>query len=131
MVEVEPELSINQCNGKSLIKADTQRHPSAVGSVVYRHISGSCKPLRHPLQRQPATEGSVESIEGRNGDGHVSAPQRYLAGIIDSNSASKQGDFKMTIFSDGNWSNNTNNGESMSPYVMTMYNGLVGFQAGM
>ena len=56
---------------------------------------------------------------------------RYLAGTVDFAITYKQGCFKLTAFSDVNWSNNPDNGKSMSSYIVFLANAPVSFTVGL
>ena len=56
---------------------------------------------------------------------------RYLAGTVDFAITYKQGCFKLTAFSDVNWSNNPDNGKSMSSYIVFLANAPVSFKVGL
>ena len=56
---------------------------------------------------------------------------RYRAGTVDFNITYKQGGFRLHTYSDANWGNNPQNGESTSLYIIMMCNGSVSFKVSM
>lgn len=55
---------------------------------------------------------------------------RYLAGTTDFTIVYKQGDFKLTAFSEANWGNNPDNRKSTSFYIMMLCRAPVSFKSG-
>ena len=55
---------------------------------------------------------------------------RYLAGSTDFSITYKQGDFKLTAFSDANCKANPDNGKSTSSYIIMFFNGPISFKVG-
>ena len=55
---------------------------------------------------------------------------RYLAGTLDFSLVYKKGGFKLTAFSDSNWGNNPDNGNSTSCYIMMFCKAPVSFRSG-
>ena len=56
---------------------------------------------------------------------------RYLAGTTDFTVRYKQGGFNLTMFSDTNWGNNSDNGNSRSPYLVFLVSAPISFNVGL
>lgn len=68
------------------------------------NVPGSGDSLRHPLRRQPTSEGHVKAIKSHVGEAkHI---LRYLAGTMNFDIKYKNGRFAVAVFSDANWGNN-------------------------
>ena len=62
--------------------------------------------------------------------GAVTHLLRYFAGSTDFSITYKQGDFKLTTFSDANWGANPHNGKSTSSYIIRLSNDPISFKVG-
>ena len=60
--------------------------------------------------------------------GAVNDLLRYLAESIDFSITYKEGDFKLTAFSDANWGANPDNGKSTPLYIIILSNGPISFK---
>ena len=56
---------------------------------------------------------------------------RCLAGTVDSVITYKEGDFKLTEFSDANWANNPDNGTSTSSFIVVLANAPISLNVGL
>ena len=56
---------------------------------------------------------------------------RYLARTTDFTVRYKQGGFNLTTFSDANWGNNSDNGNSRSPYLVFLASAPISFNVGL
>ena len=56
---------------------------------------------------------------------------RYLAGTVEFAITYKKGGFTVTAFSDANWGNNTDDGKSISSYIVFLANAPVSFKVGL
>ena len=54
----------------------------------------------------------------------------YLAGSADFSITYKQGDFKLTAFSNADWGANPDSGKSTSSYITMLSNGPISFKVG-
>ena len=102
-----PELSIKQLENTLLNDKETQRYQAITRSLMYLA----------QITRYDIMYSTCQLARGmsRPSKVHMGASKhllRYLAGNTDFTLVYKKGMFKLTPFSDFNWGNNTDNGES-------------------
>ena len=111
---------------KLLNEEDTQRFQAITDGVMYLglvvryDISYSVNQLTRALPKSSKS--------------HMAATKhllRYLAGTTDFTVGYKQGDFNLTKFSDANWGNNSDNGNSRSSYLIFLANAPINFNVGL
>ena len=102
-----PELSTKQLENTLLNGKETQRYQAITRSLMYLA----------QITRYDIMYSTCQLARGmsRPSKVHMGASKhllRYLAGNTDFTLVYKKGGFKLTPFSDFNWGNNTDNGES-------------------
>ena len=111
---------------KLLNEEDTQRFQAITDGVMYLglvvryDISYSVNQLTRALPKSSKS--------------HMAATKhllRYLAGTTDFTVGYKQGDFNLTKFSDANWGNNSDNGNSRSPHLVFLASAPINFNVGL
>ena len=119
---VGSDLFLNQPEEKLLNKEDTQRFQAITDSVMYLGLV-----LRYD------TSYSVNQLTRalpKSSQSYMAATKhlrRYLAGTTDFTVRYKQGGFNLTTFSDANWGNNLDNGNSRSPYLVFLASAPINF----
>ena len=123
---VGSDLFLDKPEEKLLNKEDTQRFQAIMDSVMYLglvvryDISYSVNQLTRALPKSSKSHMAVTK--------HL---LRYLAGTTDSTVRYKQGGFNLTTFSDANWGNNSDNGNSRSPYLVFLASAPISFSVGL
>ena len=123
---VGKELSLDQPEENLLNKEDKRRFQAITGSVmclgqVTRYDIGYAV---NQLARAMCKPSKA----------HMAAAKhllRYLAGTTNFAITYKRGGFKLTVFSDANWGNNPDNGQSTSSYIAFLSDGPVSFKVGL
>ena len=102
----ERELSTKQPEDTLLNEEETQRNQAITGSVMYLAQITRCDIMYSTCQLARAMS--------RPSKGHVGVARHLLRQLSGTNFTLvyKKGGFKLTAFSDSNWSNNPDNGKS-------------------
>ena len=120
------ELSLDQPEKRILRKEEKQRFQAITGSVMYLGQVTRYEILYAVNQLARAMSKPSKA--------HMAAAKhllRYLAGTVDFAITYKQGGFKLTAFSEANWGNNPDDGNSMSSYVVFLANSPVSSKVGL
>ena len=119
------EPSTKQPEETLLSKEETHSYQAITGSVMYL-----AQILRYDIMYSSGRLARAMSRPAKVHMGAVKHLLRYLAGTTDFTIVYKKGGFKLTAFSDSNWSNNPDNNKATSCYIMMLSRAPVSFTSG-
>ena len=121
-----PELSNQQPDDTLLDEEEKKRYQGIVGCLMY--VS---QVLRYDimyavgqLARPMAKPRKIHMVAAKH-------TLRYLARTTDFSITYKRGGFKLVVFFDSNWANNSDNGKSTSCYLSMLCDAPIGFKSGL
>ena len=118
--------SIDHLEERLLSKEEKQRFQAITGSVMYL---GQVSRYDIMYAANQLARAIAKPFKAR-----MAATKhllRYLAGTVDFAITCKKGGFKLMAFSGANWSNNQDNGKSMSLYIVFVSNASVSLKVGL
>ena len=117
---------LDQPEEKLLNREDSQRFQAITDSVMFLGLV-----VRYDILY---SANQLTRTLPKSSNYHMAATKhllRYLAGTTDFTVRYKQGGFTLTTFSDANWGNNSDNGNSRSPYLVFLASAPISFNVGL